>query len=349
MGRLLPALLLSLTVGCTLGLVYNHADWLALWQLDRYFDLTSTQKRLLGARLTNILERHRAEALPKYRAFLGQLQHALHDELTDEEVDWVFDAYVDLRTDLFELLVEDGAEFLASVDERQLRYLARKFQRENTDLADRLAVNQQRRLAERASATIEWVEDWLGPLTPMQEERVRAMSLALPDTLEAWLDYRRDRQRAFLALVRDSAEAGQPPRQPLREWLVYPERGAPVAYLAAREDMRREVRNMALAIDRMITPEQRRHLLAELEDLINDLHDLTGTERRVAKRGWSGSRKGREGAGTEIMGGRHEKARSCVGNFDCEPVRVRPDAAAFDVPHQNAYGARPLCLSAPSC
>lgn len=287
LGRLLPALLLSLTVGCTLGFVYNHADWVALWQLDRYFDLTSTQKRFLGARLTHILERHRAEALPKYRNVLVRLHDALHDELIEEEVNWVFDAYVELRTDLFDLIVEDGAEFLASVDQRQLRYLARRFERGNAELADRLAVPQQTRLAERASATIEWLEDWLGPLTAEQEQRVRAMSLALPDTLEAWLDYRHDRQRAFLTLVRASAEAGQPLRQPFREWLVHPEREAAATYLAAREHMRREVTNMALEIDRMMMPRQRRHLLAELEDLTDDLHDLTGTEERVTQSGAS--------------------------------------------------------------
>ncbi len=285
MGRLLPILLLSLTVGCAMGFVYNHADWLALWQLDRYFDLTRTQKQFLGARLTHVLERHRTEALPKYRDVLVQLRDAVHDGLTEEEVDWVFDAYVELRTDLFELLVEDGTEFLASIDERQLRYLARKFERENAELADRLAVPQQTRLAERASATIDWLEEWLGPLSAEQEEHVRAMSVALPDTLEAWLDYRRDRQRAFLTLLRGSMEGGQPLRRPLREWLVYPEREAPAAYLAARADMRREVKKMALAIDRMMTPRQRGHLRAELQDLIDDLHDLTGNERSVARSG----------------------------------------------------------------
>ncbi len=287
MKRLLPALLLSLTVGCSLGFVYNHADWVALWQLDRYFDLTSTQKRFLDPRLTHILERHRAEALPKYRDVLARLHDALHDELTEEEVNWVFDAYVELRTDLFEFIVEDGAEFLASVDQRQLRYLARTFERGNAELADRLAVPQQARLAERASATIEWLEDWLGPLTAEQEQHVRAMSLALPDTLEAWLDYRQDRQRALLVLIRASAQRGQPLRQPFREWLVYPEREAPAAYLAAREDMRREVTKMALEIDRMMTPRQRQHLLAELEALTGDLHDLTGTEERVTQSGAS--------------------------------------------------------------
>ncbi len=82
--------------------------------------------------------------------------------------------------------------------------------------------------------------------------------------------------------MRGSAEAGQPHRQPLHEWLVYPERKASPAYLTARKDMRRKVKSMALAIDGMMTREQRRHLLAELEGLIDDVQDLTGTERRVA-------------------------------------------------------------------
>lgn len=276
-------LLVSLTAGCSLGFVYNYADWLALWELDRYFDLTSDQKRFLGARLRRILERHRAEALPKYRDTLVQLRGALQDGLTEEEVDWVFETYAELRTDLFERLVGDGAEFLATVDERQRRHLARRFGRKNADLEERLAVDQETRLAERAESTVEWLEDWLGSLTAEQAERVRAMSLALPDTLEAWLDYRRDRQRAFLALVRGSAEAGRPLRRPLRQWLVHPEREAPAAYLTAREDLRRGGKRMALAIDRMVTTQQRGHLLGQIEDLVDELDDLTGGEPRLAR------------------------------------------------------------------
>ncbi|MGH7167064.1 MAG: hypothetical protein ACREII_00880, partial [Nitrospiraceae bacterium] len=57
-SRLRTCLLLALiasSVGCTTKFFYNHADSLAMWQLDRYFDLTSDQKEFLSSSLASIL------------------------------------------------------------------------------------------------------------------------------------------------------------------------------------------------------------------------------------------------------------------------------------------------------
>ena len=76
LARLLLGFLLSLFVGCsTLKLTYNFADWIVLWQIDRYFDLSMSQVSLLKGRLADLHAEYRKEALPLDAAFLGGSKH----------------------------------------------------------------------------------------------------------------------------------------------------------------------------------------------------------------------------------------------------------------------------------
>src|SRR5262249_56162016 len=47
--------LLVLLVGCSLTFAYRYADWIILWELDHYFDLTPEQRHHLHLRLTPLL------------------------------------------------------------------------------------------------------------------------------------------------------------------------------------------------------------------------------------------------------------------------------------------------------
>src|SRR3982751_243644 len=100
---LVLGLLVALTAvaGCASTLVYNHADWLLLRQLDGYFDLSRPQKAFVSARLDAILDRHRREALPHYEAVIEQVHRRVQSGLTDADLDWAFTQYDQLRVDLF--------------------------------------------------------------------------------------------------------------------------------------------------------------------------------------------------------------------------------------------------------
>src|SRR5512141_2690507 len=76
--------LLVLLAGCSILSVYRYADWLILWQVDHYFDLTADQRHDLTQRLTPLLARHRQEAIPQYEAFLTQMRQRLERGLTSQ-------------------------------------------------------------------------------------------------------------------------------------------------------------------------------------------------------------------------------------------------------------------------
>lgn len=265
--------LLVLLAGCSLTLGYRYADWIILWELDHYFDLTSAQRHDLTQRLTPLLARHRHEAIPQYETFLVQVRQRIERGLTSQDIDWTYATYDRLRTDLFERLVADGGVFLASVDPSQVRTFEAALQTDNDKAARLVEAPATDRLTKRAHATIDWLEDWLGSLSKDQEAQIRAWSLALPDTPQVWLAYRQQRQQKLLALLH---QPRTPERmaQELRTMLVDQDRTAPPVYQNAVRQMRAAVKTMALAIDQRVTADQRHHAVTKLQRLIDQLHDL---------------------------------------------------------------------------
>ena len=265
--------LVLLLAGCSLTLAYRYADWLILWQLDHYFDLSSAQRHDLGLRLTPMLAGHRHEAMPQYEAFLVQIQNRLTQGLTSQDIDWVYATYDRLRADLFDRLVADGGVFLASVDPPQVRTLEAALQKDHDKAARLVQAPAPERLTKRAQATIDWLEDWLGSLSKDQQTQIRAWSLALPDTQAVWVAYNRQRQQELLAFLHQPRTPERAARE-LRAMLVYPDATAPQAYQDAVRQMRAAVKTMALAIDQRLTADQRHRAVTKLQRLIDQLQDL---------------------------------------------------------------------------
>ena len=265
--------LLVLLAGCSILSIYRYADWLILWQVDRYFDLTSNQRHDLAQQLKPLLARHRREAIPQYESFLVQFRQRFERGLTGQDLDWVYAGYDRLRADLFERVVADGGVFLASVDSRQVRTLEAALQKDNEKAVRLAQAPPAERLKKRAYATLDALEDWLGPLSEDQEAQIREWSLALPDTQPAWVRYQQQRQQELLALLHQSRTPERVAVE-LRTMFVYQDHTAPQAYQDAVRQMRADIKTMALAIDQRLTPDQRHHAVTKLQRLIDDLHAL---------------------------------------------------------------------------
>ncbi len=269
----LVACLLILLSGCALTFAYRHADWLIVWQLDHYFDLSADQRREVTQRLKPLLSRHRREAIPQYEAALTDLQQRVGLGLTNDDIDWVYATYDRFRADLFERLAGDGGVFLASVDARQTHTLEGALGKDNRKAARLVEAPAPERLGQRAEATLDGLEEWLGSLSKEQRAQIRAWSLALPDTQPVWIAYQLHRQQELLALLRQPRRADAV-AQALRAMFAYPEQSAPLEYQDALRAMREAVKHMALAIDQGLTSKQRRHAVSRLQGLIDQLHAL---------------------------------------------------------------------------
>jgi len=265
--------LLVLLAGCSILSAYRYADWLILWQVDHYFDLTSDQRHDLALRLTPLLARHRHEAIPQYEAFLVQIRQRFEQGLTGQDIDWAYTTYDRLRADIFDRLVTDGGVFLASVDSRQVRTFEAALQKDNDKAVRLVQAPASERLTKRAHATLDWLEDWLGSLSKDQEAKISEWSLALPDMQQVSLAYRQQRQQELLILLHQPRTPERVARE-LRATLVDTDQTAPQAYQEAVRRMRAAAKTMALAVDQRLTTDQRHHAVTKLQHLIDQIHDL---------------------------------------------------------------------------
>ena len=266
--------LLLLVSGCALSFGYRHADWLISRQLDHYLDLTSGQRGALKAHLQPLLLQHRAEALPRYEQFLQDLHARVSRGLTAADMEWTFASYDRFREDLFERAIPEGGQLVTLLNDKQIQHLERVFRKEAAQAEDLTQKPVTTRLEERTKKGVAMAEEWLGPLSREQSGRLRDLIRALPDSQPIWWQYRRQRHEELVALLRTSTSPDQT-MGALRKMFVHADQTAPAGYLKMMSEMRAALTHLALEVDRMLTPIQRRHALLSIQKVIDELHALT--------------------------------------------------------------------------
>ena len=271
-GRLLltVTLFLLVLVGCAAPLLYNHADWLLTWQIDRYFDLTRSQRSFVSGRLSTLLEHHRHEALPRYEDVIRQAATRIQRGLTDEDVEWAIKQYDLLRIDLLVRFAPDGAEFFRLVRDPQLPHVERALHQRLAEQEASLHEPIPTRLAARKERVLKLVREWLGPISNEQERQIAERAMAFPDTAPLIYSHQRRRNDQLMALLNLRMQQDTPDK--LRAWLIDQE--ADPAYLNATREFRHHLKDLVLALDRMATPIQRRHVIAKLDDLARTVQKL---------------------------------------------------------------------------
>lgn len=275
------ALLLALVAGlaaCTsmVGLGYNHADTVAAWQAEQYFDLDGLQKDLFRERFDKLHAWHRQEQLPEYVAFFGDARKRLQAGLQPADVDWFADGLRQRYRTIARRAAPDAAELLATLTPQQIEHLQQRWEKDNRKFASEHRVQgtaEDRRRA-RAKRMIAQIKPWAGHLTGEQEAKIADMAAGLPDLERQRLDDRIRRQREFLQLLEhrngDRAEF----TQRLTQWLVDWERGRDPQYAKASDAAWRHRNQFFVATAALLTPEQRSHALQRMQTHIGEFRRL---------------------------------------------------------------------------
>ena len=276
MAALSLALLLLTLEGCsTIRVGYNQADHLLAWMADDYFELDAAQKQDFRARIERLLKWHRAEQLPDYARFLAEVRQRGQQPLTREDAAWMVDG-VKARFRVIALQgAPDAAEMLMTLTPDNLRALEKQYDKINQKFVReyKLTGTLEERKRARLERTLKQVRDWAGPLTHAQEERIAALNNAVPIADHLRHQDRMRRQKEFLALLaqRQNKAAFAPQ---VRAWLVDWEKGRSAEFEKAQSEIYDKRVSLYLEVDRMLTPQQREHVLRKLQGYIDDLRVL---------------------------------------------------------------------------
>jgi hypothetical protein len=271
---LLPSLLAAALGGCSgTKFAYNRLDFLLPWYLGRYVDLSGEQADWLDVRIERLLAWHRAEELPRYVAFLDALQRDLDRPLTITQLrdytDTLELAWYRIRDPgLEELLVlgerltqEQLDGFIGELRKRQRKYERKYLQRSDEEFRDDAADNLR-----------DMLEDYLGPLSTEQDERVRRTAATLARTDSEWLDERAAWVDEMERLLQREPGWQAAIRSTIRNW----EAELDETTLAVYDRNTLLVQELIVAVVNERTESQDRRLRGRLRDLRDDFSDLNG-------------------------------------------------------------------------
>lgn len=277
-----PALLAGLLAfslsGCMtmVGLGYGHADTVAAWKADQYFDLDPDQERVFRERFGKLYAWHRHEQLPEYVAFLGAGKDRLQRGLTAHDIDW----FTEGLRERYRLVVRhgagDAAALLATLTPAQIAHLQRRWEKDNQRYVDERRIDGPltERQRERAKRIISQVKDWAGSLSAAQEKRIGTLAYALPDTERMRHEDRIRRQREFVELLEGRRGDRREFTTRLASWLSDWEQGRDPAFARLADASWRQRVELYVAVAQILTPEQRDNVLQRLQNHISEFRRL---------------------------------------------------------------------------
>jgi hypothetical protein len=279
-------LVLALLGGCSLLRVgYGQLDTYAAWTADRYFDLDASQRQEFLRRFDRLHAWHRYQQLPDYVAFLGETKSRVQRGLSASDVTWMIEGGKARYRAIVVEMAGDSAEMLASVTPAQLEALQRRWDYDNRrfirDYRLEEGIEEQRRA--QLERLLERVEDWTGNLSPEQESRIAAMAGEFPLIHGLRHQDRLRRQREFLELLSRRKDTRRFAAE-LRDWLAHWERGRDPEYHRLFNEWERKQAGFYVAVDRMLTPEQRAAVTNRLQRFMDDFTRLAERPQPSASR-----------------------------------------------------------------
>ena len=271
------ALAAALLAGCTgLRLGYPQADVILGWRANTYFDLDREQRREFSARLDRLLAWHRYEQLPEYATFLTVAIDKAGHGLKQEDVGWFVDGFRTRYRVIVNRSVADAVDILTTLTPAQIDALQKQFKKDNKKFTDEheLDSGTEKRKRARLKKTVSQIEDWTGNLTREQEAKISTLLDPLPLIEHLRYQDRMRRQREFVELLK-LRQSKLEFASRLHEWLLDWDHGRTPEYAQLSAGVYDQRVQFYIAVDRLLTREQRQHALARLQKFADDCKTLS--------------------------------------------------------------------------
>ncbi|WP_349737033.1 DUF6279 family lipoprotein [Pseudomonas jessenii] len=265
---------LALGACSRVGLAYRNLDVIIPWTLSDYLDMNGEQKIWLDERLKEHLSWHCTTQLPGYLEWLDRLQ-------TMVATNQVTDAALQARAHEAEQAIAETAreitpsaiELLQRLDDKQVAEMNDAFAKDRRKRQEEyLKPSLDQQIKERGARMEKRLNDWLGPLSTTQQQRVATWSSALGEQNTQWLANRVHWQKQFSAAVAQRQSPQFPQR--IETLLVNREKLWTAAYRQAFANTEAQARSLFVDLMAESTPTQRARLLKKIEGVRKDFNDL---------------------------------------------------------------------------
>ncbi|MCP1420498.1 putative damage-inducible protein DinB [Pseudomonas laurylsulfativorans] len=272
------AVVLSVTLAlgaCSrVGLAYRNLDVIIPWTLSDYLDMNGEQKSWLDDRLKEHLSWHCTTQLPGYLDWLDRLQTMIEsNQVTDAALQARAQEAEQAIAETARAIVPSAIELLQGLDDKQVAEMNEAFAKDRRKRQEEyLKPSLEQQISERGARMEKRLNDWLGPLSSAQQQRVTTWSNALGDQNTQWLANRVHWQKQFSAAVAQRQSPQFPQR--VETLLVNRESLWTPAYRQAFARTEAQARSLFVDLMAQSTPTQRERLLKKIEGVRKDFSDL---------------------------------------------------------------------------
>lgn len=264
--------------GCNkLKLGYEYADWLASYSVEDNFDLDKLQRGRLKDDVQGYFRWHRKEMLPAYADFLAYVADGVRKGLRPEDIDAGYTRYKTLYRRTLEPVTGKSAALLASLSPEQVDAWLERQRKKNQKLRKEFSGSPQEKFDHRYGKIVDEMEDWTGRLSQEQKAKIKTLNATLPWNGILWLDLREKVQEHLADRLKKKA-----PQSELRTYLetyyLEPDSLRTEAGRAQYQAFETRLRTMIFVIHNILTPEQKRRFIQQVEKLAQDFRNMSTQE-----------------------------------------------------------------------
>ncbi|MNQ53997.1 hypothetical protein D3C85_680500 [compost metagenome] len=265
---------LALGACSRVGLAYRNLDVIIPWTLSDYLDMNGEQKSWLDERLKEHLSWHCTTQLPGYLDWLDRLQTMVAtNQVTDAALQARAHEAEQAIAETARVITPSAIELLQRLDDKQVAEMNDAFAKDRRKRQEEyLKPSLDQQIKERSARMEKRLNDWLGPLSTTQQQRVATWSSALGEQNTQWLANRVHWQKQFSAAVAQRQSPQFPQR--IETLLVNRESLWTPAYRKAFANTEAQARSLFVDLMAESTPNQRERLLKKIEGVRKDFSDL---------------------------------------------------------------------------
>ncbi|MSQ71543.1 MAG: hypothetical protein EXR27_09675 [Betaproteobacteria bacterium] len=269
------AALLTLVGGCSgLQLGYNNADVLARYMMHDYLDFDSAQDDDVKARLVAFHSWHRQDELPAYLEVLKGARARAVAGVQTGDIDWGMATLRERYRLVTSRAAQAAAPVLVNLSAEQIVALEKNAAKKNAKFAAEFIIGDEKKLHRaRTKRMLNTIEDWTGDLTNAQEARVERLVREHARIALLRFEDRQRWQRAALVLVRKHRTAAELGPH-LAELFASPEKRQSPQYLQGTHHYEQSLAQLAVDLDRSLSPAQRVNVFKRFDKLAADLAEL---------------------------------------------------------------------------
>jgi hypothetical protein len=270
---------LALTItGCNkLKLGYEYADWLVTYSVEDNFDLDKPQRAQLKDDVHAYFRWHRKELLPVYADFADWIANSARNGIQPSEVDSGYHRYRELYRRTMEPSVEKSVNLLVALTPEQVDQWLERVRKKNAKQHKEFSGSLDERLDHRFGKIIDELEDWTGKLSKEQRNRIKILNRTLPWNSGLRLEMREKFQDHLAEILKKKA-----PREEVHAYLANyamdTDSLKSEEYRVKGREFETRLRTMVYQIHNILTPEQKRRFIQQVEKLARDFRTLSAQD-----------------------------------------------------------------------